>query len=619
MDSFSPAHASREKSAFAAPANAALGSEPLVAARHRLFLVMVLAALVGAAAGLAAYGLYALITLVSNAVFYQQWSLEHRDAAENALGGLVVLVPVLGGLVVGLMAKYGSSKIRGHGIPEAMEAVLFNRSRISPRVALLKPASVAVAIGTGGPFGAEGPIIQTGGALGSMLGQALHLTASERKVLLASGAAAGMAATFSTPIAAVILAIELLLFEYRARSFVPLVIASSLATAVRFMTMGRGAMFTLGEMDFGFPHSLAWYLPLGILCGLGAAGFSRALYWVEDQFERLPFDEVWWPALGGLGLGVIGYFVPRILGVGYGTISDILNDRLTLAVLAVVLVAKGGALLVSLGSGTSGGLLAPMFTMGAALGGLYAAGINHFVPSAHLSAGAFALVAMAAVFGAAARAPFTFIIFAFELTRDYDAVLPLMIVVVVAHSIAMVLMENSIMTEKLARRGLRVHQEYEVDVFQQVAVARAMDPEPAIVSADTSIGEIAQRIAAHEPSLIKHQALLVVDSKGELAGILTRGDLVRGFERDPSGAMSAGAAGSESPHVGFADETLSDALARMLQHHCGRLPIVDRENPRKIVGYLGRAAVLEARLHRLQEDHVREPGWLKTTLRTRPS
>ncbi len=580
---------------------------------------MALAALIGAAAGFAAYGLYALITLVSNLVFYHHWSLEHRDVTDHALGGWVVVVPVLGGLVVGLMAKYGSSKIRGHGIPEAMEAVLFNQSRISPRVALLKPASVAVAIGTGGPFGAEGPIIQTGGAIGSMIGQALHLTASERKVLLASGAAAGMAATFSTPIAAVILAIELLLFEYRARSFVPLVIASTIATAVRFLIMGRGAMFTVGAMDFGFPASLGWYLPLGVLCGLGAAGFSRALYWVEDQFEKLPFDEMWWPALGGLGLGIIGFFVPRILGVGYGTISDILNARLALGVLALVLVAKGLALLVSLGSGTSGGLLAPMFTMGAALGGLYAGAVNHIAPSAQLSLGAFALVAMAGVFGAAARAPFTFIIFAFELTRDYDAVLPLMLVVVVAHAVAMLLMKNSIMTEKLARRGLRVHQEYEVDVFQQVTVATAMDRHPAIIPAWSTIGEIAERIAAGEPSLIKHQALLLADERGELSGILTRGDLVRALERDPDGKLLADEAGSGQPHVGYADETLSEALARMLHHRCGRLPIVERENPRAIVGYLGRAAVLEARLHRLHEDHVREPGWLKTTLRTRPS
>jgi len=586
--------------------------------RLRLFTVAALAALVGAAAGIAAWALYGLITVVTNLVFYHQWSFAHRDAAHHVLGAWVIVVPALGGLVVGLMAKYGSEKIRGHGIPEAMEAVLFNRSRIAPSVALLKPLSVAVAIGTGGPFGAEGPIIQTGGALGSIVGQALHLTAAERKVLLAAGAAAGMAATFGTPIAAVILAIELLLFEYKARSFVPLVIASTIATAVRFLLIGRGAMFTVGAPDFGFPGTLPWYLPLGIICGLAAVGYSRALYWVEDRFEQLPCDQLWWPAIGGLGLGGIGFFVPRVLGVGYDTISDLLNARLALGLVAVILVAKGAALLVSLGSGTSGGLLAPMFTMGAALGGLYAGVINHWVPSAHLSFAAFALVAMAAVFGAAARAPFTFIIFAFEITRNYDAVLPLMLVVVIAYGISLLFMKNSIMTEKLARRGLRVHQEYEVDIFQQVTVGQAMDPHPAVVPAATTVAELTERIAGGEPALLKHQAFLLRHPAGELAGILTRSDLLRALAQDPSGRQTALQAGQGHPVVAYPDESLSAALGRMLDRHCGRLPVVARDDRTQIVGYLGRAAVLEARRRRWHEDQVREPGWLNSAARTNP-
>jgi chloride channel protein, CIC family len=585
--------------------------------RRRLLVLSLLAALVGVAAGFAAYALYALIKLVSNLVFFHRMTLEPLSPAQTQIGWWVLVVPALGGLVVGLMAKYGTSKIRGHGIPEAMEAVLFNQSRIAPRVAFLKPASVAVAIGTGGPFGAEGPIIQTGGALGSILGQTLQLTAAERKVLLASGAAAGMAATFSTPLAAVMLAIELLLFEYKARSFIPLVIASALATAVRFVLMGHGAMFTVGAMDFNFPATLLWYVPLGVLAGLLAAGFSRALYWVEDLFEHLPCDPLWCPVLGGLLLGVIGYFVPRVLGVGYDTLSDLLNARLALDALALIMIAKAAALLVSLGSGTSGGLLAPMFTIGAAMGGLYAGAVNHFVPSAHLSESAMALVAMAAVFGAAARAPFTFIIFAFELTRTYDAVLPLMLVVAVAHFVALVLMENSIMTEKLARRGLRVHQEYEVDVFQQVTVDRVMDAQPTRLDAKTTIGELARRIAARDPILTLHQAFLLTNERGELAGLVTRDDLVRAFESDPEGRMTVLAAGSANPQVTYPDETLSEALARMLRHGCGRLPVVARENPKKIVGYLGRTAILEARLRRLHEDHVPEPGWLKRTLRAK--
>src|SRR5437588_5953917 len=441
-------------------------SEP---AQFRIVLMSFLAAAVGLVAGLVAYILYKLIGLFTNLFFFHRWSTKFRSVGGHHLGWWVILVPVAGGLVVGVMDKYGSSKIMGHGIPEAMEAVLVSRSRIEPRVAILKPISAAIAIGTGGPFGSEGPIIQTGGALGSLIGQFLHTTAGERKVLLACGAAAGMAATFSTPIAAVILAIELLLFEFKSRSFIPLVIASTLATYIHFLLLGRGPMFRVGAMDFGLPAGLPFYIVLGVICGFAAVGFSKLLYWVEDQFERLPFDPLWWPVVGGLALGVIGYFLPRVLGVGYDTIGDILTSSLTLKVLLLVLIFKSLALVVSLGSGTSGGLLAPMFMASAALGGAYCMGIDHLVPSAGLAPGAFALVAMGAVFGAASRATFAFIVFAFELTRDYNSVLPLMLVSVIADGIAMILMPSaSIMTEKLARRGLRIHQDYEADVLHQV-------------------------------------------------------------------------------------------------------------------------------------------------------
>jgi CIC family chloride channel protein len=429
-------------------------------AHFRMVLVSFLAAGIGLLAGLIAFVLYNLIGLFTNIFFYHRFSTAFLSARHNQLGLWVILIPVIGGIVVGFMAKYGSSKIKGHGIPEAMEAVLVNRSRIEPRVAILKPISAAIAIGTGGPFGAEGPIIQTGGAIGSLVGQVLHTTASERKVLLACGAAAGMSATFNTPIAGVILAIELLLFEFKARSFIPLVIASTLATAVHMQLLGAGPMFKVTAMDFGIPHALPFYLLLGLVCGLAAVGFSKLLYWTEDQFEKLPVDELWWPAIGALGLGIIGYFVPRVLGVGYDTIGDILNANLAWKILIVVMVAKAVALVISLGSGTSGGLLAPMFMSSAALGGIFAMGIDRIFPAANLSAGAFALVAMGAVFGAASRATFSFIIFAFEITRDYNSVLPLMLVSVIADGIAMLLMPKaSIMTEKLARRGLHIHQE----------------------------------------------------------------------------------------------------------------------------------------------------------------
>jgi chloride channel protein, CIC family len=584
--------------------------DPSSPAPFRMLLVSLLAAAIGLVAGIVAFVLYKLIGLFTNLFFYHRWSTDFTSAQHNHLGWMVIVTPVIGGLIVGVMAKYGTSKIKGHGIPEAMEAVLFNRSRIAPRVAILKPISAAIAIGTGGPFGAEGPIIQTGGAIGSLVGQAFHTTAVERKVLLACGAAAGMSATFNTPIAGVILAIELLLFEFKSRSFIPLVIASTLATAVHMQLLGLGPMFQVSPMDFAIPRGLPFYLVLGVICGLAAVAFSKLLYWVEDQFEKLPFDEMWWPAIGALGLGIIGFFVPRVLGVGYDTIGDILNGQLAWKILLVVMLAKAAALAVSLGSGTSGGLLAPCFMWSAAMGGIFAMVSNRFLPGAHLSPAAFALVAMGAVFGAASRATFTFIIFAFEITRDYNSVLPLMLVSVIADGIAMLLMPNSsIMTEKLARRGLRVHQDYETDVLSQARVVDTMEQELPAISAGTTVSALAERIAQHDPVVARHEALLILDDTGRLAGIITRGDLLRALDKDSSGAMTVQEAGSARLVVTHPDELVSEAAAKMLRNDIGRLPVVDRADHRKVVGYLGRSGVMAARLRRFQDEHVREPGW----------
>ena len=611
----SSADRNREKSA--PPALAATGAQVVPVAigepaQFRMVLMSLLAGGIGLLAGGIAYLLYKLIGLFTNIFFYHRFAADFVSARHTQLGAWVIVIPVIGGIIVGFMAKYGTPKIKGHGIPEAMEAVLVNRSRIEPRVAILKPLSAAIAIGTGGPFGAEGPIIQTGGAVGSLVGQVFHTTASERKVLLACGAAAGMSATFNTPIAGVVLAIELLLFEFKSRSFIPLVIASTLATAVHMQLLGAGPMFSVAAMDFGIPHALPFYLLLGAICGLAAVGFSKLLYWVEDQFEKLPVDELWWPAIGALGLGVIGYFVPRVFGVGYDTIGDILNASLAWKLLLLVMVAKAAALVISLGSGTSGGLLAPMFMSSAALGGVFALGIDRIDPAANLSAGAFALVAMGAVFGAASRATFTFIIFAFEITRDYNSVLPLMLVSVIADGIAVALMPRaSIMTEKLARRGLHIHQEYETDVLQQVRVSETMDREAPKLTQDMTVRELADRIGRGDPELRKHQGMFVIDADGRLAGVITRGDVMRELDRDPSGARRVIEAASQNVIVTYPDELLHDAAAKMLRNDIGRLPVVERADPARIVGYLGRSGIMAARLRRLEEEHVREPGWIK--------
>ena len=579
--------------------------------RFRTGLISMLAAFIGFLAGIIAFLLYNLIGLFTNIFFFHRWSFAFTSARNNHLGLWVIVIPVVGGVIVGIMARYGSDKIRGHGIPEAMEAVLINRSRIEPKVAILKPISAAIAIGTGGPFGAEGPIIQTGGAMGSLVGQLLHTTGAERKVLLACGAAAGMAATFSTPIAGVILAIELLLFEFKSRSFIPLVIASSIATSVHFWVMGRGPMFAVGAVDFGLPHAMPFYLVLGVICGFAALGFSRSLYWVEDQFEKLPIHDMWWPAIGALGLGVIGYFVPRVLGVGYDTISDILNTKMLLGAMLAVMIFKSAALVISLGSGTSGGLLAPMFMASAAMGSAFAMIIDKLWPAANLSPGAFALVAMGAVFGAASRAAFAFIIFAFEITRDYNSVLPLMMVTVIADLIAVRYAKNSIMTEKLARRGLHIHQDYEPDVFQQVTVGEVMSRDFDAVPATMTVAELADRIGRHDPTVTHHQGVFVMADDGRLAGIITRSDLMRALEQDPSGKMTLLDASSRDLVVAHPGEVLYDAAARMLRANVGRMPVVDRKELGRPVGYLGRSSIMSARLRRLEEEYVRDPGWMR--------
>ncbi|MGB9403241.1 MAG: chloride channel protein [Candidatus Acidiferrales bacterium] len=584
--------------------------KPAPVSGYRMGLISLLAGVIGSGAGLIAFVLYDLIGLFTNLAYYHEWSFHFRSPEHTPLGAWRIAIPVIGGLIVGIMAKYGSDKIKGHGIPEAMEAVLTSRSRIEAKVAILKPLSAAIAIGTGGPFGAEGPIIQTGGAVGSLVGQLVSMTASERKVLLACGAGAGMAATFNTPLAGVILAIELLLFEFRARSFIPLVVACTLATSVRYLLLGQHSMFQMGNVDFGVPYGLPYYLLLGGICGIAAIGFTKTLYWVEDQFDRLPISDFWHPAIGALGLGIIGFFVPRVLGVGYDTISDILSNNLALKLLIMIAVFKALALVISLGSGTSGGLLAPMFMSSAAMGGVFAMVVNWIVPGAHLSPGAYALVAMGAVFGAASRATFTFIVFAFEITHDFNSILPLMIVSVIADAIALRYLPSSIMTEKLSRRGLDVHQEFEADILKQVRVKDVMRQSVVTILPEMTLRELGDRIAKGDLSLNLTRGLPIVTREGELAGLLTQGDLLRALEKDPAGSLTMREAASKSLLVAYPDERAFDALFRMLQNNVGRLPVVERGNPKKMVGYMNRSSVLNAWTQQFEDDNLRERGWL---------
>ncbi|HEV2641887.1 MAG TPA: chloride channel protein [Candidatus Elarobacter sp.] len=428
--------------------------------QRRTLVISALAIVIAIAAVGVARLLLAAISLVTNLSFHGRLSAFDGSPAGNHLGIFVVIVPVIGGLIVGLLARYGSGAIRGHGIPEAMEQILTNESKISPKVTILKPLSAAIAIGTGGPFGAEGPIIATGGALGSLVGQILHTTPDERKTLLAAGAAAGMAAIFGTPVSAVLLAIELLLFEYRPRSLVPVALAAATATGLRAVFEGSAGIFAMPQLAQPSGEALTTYVVLGAIVGLASVFITRALYVIEEGFEKLPIHWMWWPALGAIAVGVIGYFDPRTLGVGYDNIRDILAGNVLDGALLALVVLKFLSWSIALGSGTSGGTLAPLFTIGGGLGGLLGILCVHWFPGLGVDPRIAALVGMAAVFAGASRALLTSVVFAFETTRQPIGLLPLLGGCSAAFLISSLTMRYTIMTEKLARRGTHVPTEY---------------------------------------------------------------------------------------------------------------------------------------------------------------
>ena len=427
----------------------------------RVLYIGVLAILLGLVVGVVAKLLTMLIGLITNLAFHQTWSTAFGRPAGHHLGAWVIVVPVVGGLVVGAMARWGSRAIRGHGIPEAMEQVLTNESRIPARMTWLKPLSSAVAIGTGGPFGAEGPIIATGGALGSLLGQRLPVTADERKTLLAAGAAAGMAAIFSAPVSAVLLSVELLLFERRARSLLPVALAAATGTGVRFALEGPGPVFPMPALAAVAPQALVVYALLGMVMGVAGVFITRLAYGIEDAFEKLPIHWMWWPALGGLVVGAVGYVMPGTLGVGYENITDVISGHLGIMAMALLAVAKLLSWSVALGSGTSGGTLAPLFTIGGALGGVCGWALAAW-PPLHVDPHMAALIGMAALFAGASRALMTSAVFVFETTMQPHALLPLLAACTTAYLVSGLMMRHTIMTEKIARRGVHVPTDFGV-------------------------------------------------------------------------------------------------------------------------------------------------------------
>lgn len=571
---------------------------------RRALTICGLAMLVAVAAGLVAQGLTALIALLTQISWFGRVSLVPIDPWEHGRGLVGIVIPVIGALVVGVMARYGSRAIRGHGIPEAMEQVLTNESRIPARMTWLKPLSSAIAIGTGGPFGAEGPIIATGGALGSLLGQLRQTTAEERKVLLAAGAAAGMAATFGSPVAAVLLAVELLVFEFRARSIIPIALAACTATGIRLAFAGSGAAFPMPELAAPSSAALAIYVVLGIAVGVVSVGVTRIVYAIEDLFEKLPIHWMWWPALGAIVVGVVGVFEPRALGVGYRNIEDILGGQLPMAMLASLLVFKFVAWSVYLGSGTSGGTLAPLFTFGGGLGYAAGVGLAALFPQAGIDPRVAALVGMASMFAGASRAFLTSVVFAFETTRQPMGLLPLLGGCAGAYLASLLLMRHSIMSEKIARRGVRVPQDYTADRLDREHVAAWMTREPALLRAAQTVAEVRVWLGSGAAEA-GHQGFPVVGPNGNVLGVVTRRVL-----HDP--ALSAQATVDSllhgPPAVVHPEHSLREAADLMLESGQGRLPVVPAGSAGPVIGIISRSDLLAAHGRRLREQREAAPA-----------
>jgi H+/Cl- antiporter ClcA/CBS domain-containing protein len=575
----------------------------------RLVPLILMAVVVGAISALVAVGLVWLIAAITNLAYYHRFSATLVSPAANQLGWWAVLVPMVGGLIIGLMARYGSEKIRGHGIPEAMEAILIGQSRMSAKVAVLKPISSAISIGTGGPFGAEGPIIMTGAAFGSLFAQAFHLSAAERKTLLVAGAAAGMSAIFATPVAALLLAVELLLFEWKPRSFVPVAAACVVAYAMRMPLMGTGPIFPVTpHPEFTSSPELAIALGVGIIAGLASAGITALVYGAEDAFGKLPIHYMWWPVIGGLVIGIGGLLQPRALGIGYDTIRDLFDGHLIGAFVIGLLITKALIWSIALGSGTSGGVLAPLLIMGGALGAIEGRWISIGDP------GLWAMISMAAMMGGTMRSPLTAIAFLIELTHDIELLPGLLVGCVAAHAVTVLLMKRSILTEKVARRGYHVVREYSVSPLARFQVGDVMERDVPTIPAETKAVEIVRRLLLHDPVFGMRHSWPLLDANGAFVGILTRGDLLEAFNREGNDEATMLDVGTKSPVVTYPDEQLEDAFDLMVRAGVGRLPVVDREDPSRLVGVLSRGNLATAYRSALDEEESREHSWVSERL-----
>jgi CIC family chloride channel protein len=569
--------------------------------RPRVITISLMAIFIGVVGAYVALALLKLIGLFTNVFFFQRWSTALVSPAGNTLGVFEIFVPIVGALIIGVMARYGSERIRGHGIPEAIEAILINGSRIDPKVAILKPVSSAISIGSGGPFGAEGPIIMTGGAVGSLIAQFFHLTSVERKTLLVAGAAAGMSATFAAPVASVLLAVELLLFEWKPRSMIPVALAAATAAAARRYIMGMGPLFPVpAHAAFIGPAGLAGCVLAGVLAGGLSALLTLAVYASEDSFAKLPIHWMWWPAIGGLVIGIGGLVCPQALGVGYDTIGAMLQGQITLRLIVLILIVKSIIWSVSLGSGTSGGVLAPLLMMGGALGGL-----ESLVLPAE-GTGFWALVSMGAILGGTMRSPFTGVIFMLELTHDVNMLLPLLVAVTIAHGFTVLFLRRSILTEKVARRGFHLSREYAVDPLEILFAKEVMRPN-IVALPPTAPSELLVESLRVDPTKGPQRLFPVVDGSQRVLGVVTRVDLQKLVDEGGAGAGERfPTIIRTTPTFAYPDEPLRVVVHRMAHTGITRFPVVARNGGRELLGLIALDDLLKARSQNLDAERRRE-------------
>ena len=563
-------------------------------ADRRMLWLAAMALVVGTGGVCSAWALIHLIALVTNLAWFGRFSGTPAALGDIVAGPMVVVIPVIGSLLIGLMARFGSDKIRGHGIPEAIETILYGESKLSLKVAILKPVSSAISIGSGGPFGAEGPIIMTGGAIGSLFAQCFSLTAAERKTLLVAGAAAGMTGIFGTPVAAVLLAVEVMLFEWKPRSFVPVVCAVLTSLAWRPLLIGSGALFPMAALLSPGPGTLALAALTGLLGGCVAIVLSLGLYRIEDMFHRLPVHWMWWPAIGAVVVGCGGLIEPRVLGAGYGNIQDLMNGGLALKALIVLLIAKAAVWLVALASGTSGGILAPLLIIGGALG----AAIGSWLP---LGAAVGAMIGMTAVMSGAMRAPLTAAVFTVELTGRLDALPAALAASGAAYAIAVLVLKRSILTEKIARRGRHILQEYSVDPLALAHAEQVMTADPETLPARMLVRDA---VIFFEHGA-RHRSYPVLDEASRPLALVSRADALRWTQTEVGVDVTIGEQLSDaSLNVAYPDTPASNVADMMITEDVGRICVVSPHDG-SLVGLVARRDLLQPRAQQHRDERVR--------------